>query len=100
MEEPYHWPDTSAIRTLNTLLKLPATGREQDWEIEMADIGRLPQMLALMNSGTLDLECRSALALLMLHALDVADVAPSNEIYAVKAAIDGDPDVRRRILSY
>jgi hypothetical protein len=91
MDEPYHWPDANAVRTLNSLLKLPATGREQDWEIEMAEIGRMPEMLALLNGATLDLECRSALALLMLHALDFADMTPSGAIDAVTTAIEGDP---------
>ena len=103
MTTDYLWPDPEAVRTLTSVLKLPATGREQDWEIELADAAKLGEMLTLFSSGGLDLECRSALALLILFAIEYypdVDIPPRQWIGPVREALENDPEVRNRMLSY
>ena len=102
MKQPYRWPDPEACRTLNSLLNLPATGKEQDWEIEFAHGDRLAEMLALFTDGDLDLECRSALALLMLSSCSYPGVVepPEPLVNAIQNALRRDGDVRHRMLEY
>ena len=72
MKAGYYWPDTQAVVAINALLSLPATGREQDWELELSDPDRLDEMLDLLDRGDLGLEERSALALLAMFSLESA----------------------------
>jgi len=102
MEQPYLWPAPEAVERLNQLLPLPATGREQDWEVELADAGRIGEWLDLLEEGSLDLDAQSALALLIVcsilygeersHATPVLDRA--------RMAIRADPLVHARMHSY
>lgn len=72
----YGWPATEATEAVNRLLNLPATGDEQDWEIELADPARLDDMLRALETSH-DFEIRSALALLTIAALEnAADAGP------------------------
>jgi hypothetical protein len=98
----YQFPARDAVETLNSLLKLPASGMEQDWEIEMADGNRLAEFLAVFGSANLDLECRSALGLLMLFSITYADDAPvsADLLASVRWAIRKDREVYERMLSY
>jgi hypothetical protein len=90
------------VQTLNALFELPAHGREQDWEIELADGTRIAEFLAALSDKSLDLECRSALALLILHSLTYAGTAEVTEdmAAATKRIIHGDREVYERMLSY
>lgn len=38
-----------AINNLNNALKLPATGQEQDWDIELADAKRIQEFMSLYS---------------------------------------------------
>lgn len=72
----YDWPAREATEAVKRLLNLPATGHEQDWEIELADPARLDDILRALAT-TRDFETRCALALLSIAALeDAADAGP------------------------
>ena len=68
----YYGATREAQDQLNELLGFPATGREQDWEIEFADPARIEEMLEIARGEELNLECRSALWLLILASLESA----------------------------
>lgn len=97
----YHWPHPQAIEAVTRLLSLPAHGHEQDWEIELADSTRLGEFLELIESDRLDLERRSALALLILFSITYAD-GPVREdvLMRTRKAILEDAEVHRRMTSY
>lgn len=86
---------------MTRLLSLPAHGHEQDWEIEFADSTRLGEFLELFESDRLDLEGRSALALLILFSITYAD-GPVREDFLMRTrkAILEDAEVHRRMTSY
>lgn len=71
--QKYLWPDPRAVNEVNRLLHLRTTGREQDWETELADPSRIEDMLTLLEDGKLPLETRSALSLLLLASIEEAD---------------------------
>ena len=103
MNETYRWPDPAAVKTINLMMSLPATGNEQDWEIELADSDRLDEALGLLRTGGLDLEARSALALLILHSLTYhrgGDAASTLRIDEVRSALEADAPVRARMKEY
>lgn len=72
IETEYHWPDRAATTHINELLSLPANGQEQDWEIELSDPERVVEFAALLTDRQLNLEQRSALALLALCSYEEA----------------------------
>jgi hypothetical protein len=98
----YKFPTPGATQTITALFNLPAHGGEQDWEIELADGTRIAEFLTALSAKSLDLECRSALALLVLHSLTYAEpTAITGEIVAeVRRVIHGDKEVYDRVLSY
>lgn len=63
----------SAIK-LNKLLGLDQAGDEQDWELELADIGKITSMLNLLENKTLNFHDKIAL----LHLI-VASFEEENE---------------------
>lgn len=99
--QAYEWPSREATERLNILLGLPATGREQDWEVEFADSNRLDPWLELFRSGALEIEERGALALLILFSLIYPDgeIQPG-QVEAVRNTIAADPAVSERMASY
>lgn len=100
MTHGYFWPDTSAANRVSAAMGLKVTGREQDWEIELASYERLPEMLDLFRRGGLDFEAQSALGLLMLHAIDKGDVVPGAAVDAIRSALAANPEVLERMRSY
>lgn len=46
MAREFYGATVEAQRAINKLLALPASGREQDWEVELADPHRVEEMLA------------------------------------------------------
>jgi hypothetical protein len=99
---PYRWPTPDAVRAINALFCLPAHGKEQDWEIELADGTRIPEFLSALSRERLDLECRSALALLALHSFTYPEpaVVTSEMVASARWTIQRDGEVRDRMLSY
>ncbi|WP_342249388.1 hypothetical protein [Sphingomonas sp. OTU376] len=72
MSAEYYGPTVAAVERLNRLLDLPATGHEQDWEIEFADPAKLGDMLRVLRTENLDEEEQCALSALALHSLEEA----------------------------
>ena len=66
----YYGPAAADEQEVNRLLALTATGREQDWEIELADPSRLDEMMYLLESKHLSEKLKTALCLLMLASFD------------------------------
>jgi hypothetical protein len=66
----YYGPTAADEQEVNRLLALTATGREQDWEIELADPGKLDEMLSLLEGQHLNGNVKAALCLLMLSSFD------------------------------
>jgi hypothetical protein len=60
----------SAIEFLNEALHLPASGREQDWDIELADPARIREFIQLSSKTDLDDEKQFALMALILASLE------------------------------
>jgi hypothetical protein len=50
----------NSIGRLTGMLRLPATGAEQDWEIELADPSRVDEFVALFRRAELDSPDRTA----------------------------------------
>lgn len=99
--DTYRWPHPKGVEAVNTLLRLPADGREQDWEIELADGARLAEFLDAFENAALDLEGRSALALLILFSITYAEAdVGHDELDRVRGAIRGDPTILHRMRSY
>ena len=97
----YHWPHPQAVEVLNRLLALPVHGQEQDWEIELADSTRLGEFLELFESDRLDLEGRSALALLIMSSITYADDPVGEDVLMrTRKAILQDAEVHGRMKSY
>jgi hypothetical protein len=72
------YPTKEAITTLNRVLHLPATGREQDWDIELADPDRTSEFTAYLENNTLNEDERRALMALILGSLE--DLAQKEEV--------------------
>ena len=62
----------SAIK-LNKLLELDSTGNEQDWELELADIGKITSMLNLLENKTLNFHDKIALSNLIVASFEKED---------------------------
>ena len=59
-----------AVTALNQALRLPATGREQDWDIEMADPDRVDEFVAHAENHVLSGGGSYALMALILGSLE------------------------------
>lgn len=57
---------------LNDKLHLPATGMEQDWELELSDSNRISEFVAYLEGGNLDGECQEAMVGLILASFNEA----------------------------
>ena len=62
----------SAIK-LNKLLGLDSTGDEQDWELELANIGKITSMLNLLEDKTLNFYDKIALSHLIVASFEKED---------------------------
>lgn len=99
--EQYHWPFPAGVTAVNKLLRLPAHGQEQDWEIELADGARLSEFLDAFEGNALDFEGRSALALLILFSITYSEAeVPAGLLERTRRALHGDALVLRRMESY
>lgn len=64
------YPTWEAMVLLERELSLPATGEEQDWDIELADPSRVDEFLRYLESHDLSEDARFALMALIIASLD------------------------------
>ncbi|NTF79411.1 hypothetical protein [Rhizobium rhizogenes] len=84
------WHVTQSAKTyLNRTLKLPASGFEQDWEIELSDSGRIAEFIDLFTQTDLPGEYSEALVALILASFEDAswDMRFSDELWDKFATI-------------
>lgn len=99
----YFGPAPDAVATVNRLLALPPIGVEQDWEIQMVDPSKVDAMFQLLADGSLCLEERSAVGLLLTHTvdeLDDDDEDTSELVPRLRSALASDEEVLRRMRFY
>jgi riboflavin kinase/FMN adenylyltransferase len=99
LSDHYYGPHQTAVARLNQLLDLPASGREQDWEIELADPERLPEFLDAFESASLTMEERAALGALIVGSVDAVDgpEIPQPLFDRARAALRGDPHIQAKM---
>lgn len=68
--EPYYGPTCDARVQVNRLLGLDAAAGQDQWAAELAEPGKLQQAIAALGDLSLDVEARSAIALLLTDDLD------------------------------
>lgn len=68
--EPYYGPTRAAREAVNSLLGLEASAGQSEWEAEARDPAKLELLVAALAAAALDMETRSAIALLLLEFAD------------------------------
>ena len=99
----YYGPTAEAEIAVNRLLQLQATGNEQDWEFECAEPTKINEMLELFTTKELDLECKSALALLIISSLEqAAENGKVDEVQVVRITqlLENNEIIRSRMFFY
>ena len=100
MTHDYYGPHVGTERVLNEMLKLPAQGHEQDWEIELADPERVEEMLNAFPLVEPDIELKSALALLLIRSMEEAHrigVLEEGQILRAAEVVQGNAILRERM---
>lgn len=64
------YPETRAIEILNRTLPLPASGREQDWDIELSDYNRIDEFIRFYRLRCIDFDVKMALAALIISSFE------------------------------
>jgi len=103
MNAEYYGATQKSELEVNHLLGITASGREQDWEFEFADFSNIEKMLNILSDESLDLETKSALALLVIASFEEAFKANLDyEIYLSRAArlLSADALVLNRMKFY
>jgi hypothetical protein len=103
MAQEFYGATVEAQHTINKLLLLPASGREQDWEFEFADPYRIDEMLSVASANDLNTDEKCALVLLIIASIDeaveIGKVKPEN-IEQVKSILEQDDKVRDAMIFY
>jgi hypothetical protein len=60
----------TSLEKLESLLALPASGHEQDWEVELADPSRVGEFLEVYETAPLTADDKVALMALILASVD------------------------------
>jgi len=96
------FPTAESIDRLNRELLLPANGREQDWEIELADADRVEEFCA--HISFVDLNDDDRFALLSLITASAQDRLESTGagpwLDDVLATLGNHPELARAIATY
>ena len=103
MAREFYGATVEAQHAINKLLALPASGREQDWEVELADPHRIGEMLTVASDSSLNLDERCALALLTIASIDEsADAGEVNpkDVERAKSILKQDDQVRDAMIFY
>ena len=103
MKREFYGATVDAQRSVNDLLSLPATGKEQDWEFELADPTRIDDMLKVAKTEKLNYEQRCALYLLLIASMAERNEAGNLEgdlIDKAHSLLNHDPDVQGAMIFY
>ena len=95
------YPTKEAVAALNQALHLPATGREQDWDIELADPDRVGEFVAYFESHPLSESEKHALMALIfgsLEDLSNREKVPSELWDRVRHLLRADPSLYTDLL--
>ena len=90
------YPTKEAMAALNQALRLPATGQEQDWDIELADPDRVGEFVAYFERHALSEGEKHALMALILSSLE--DLSNKKEVSTelwdrIKRLLQADQDL-------
>jgi len=93
-----------AIESLNEKLSLPATGIEQDWEVELADSNRVHEFISYYKKHPLTSDEKKALMSLILASYDdflnEKDSNTGQFWNDIRQAIESDYDLLTELLDY
>lgn len=96
--------DSNAIHTLSAALNLPITGKEQDWDIEMATPNRIVEFLDYYEANLLLPQAKQALMALVLASFEDAvsmGERSSRELWGrIVSIISKDVELHKPVLSY
>jgi len=102
-DERIYGATIDAQRSINDLLSLPATGKEQDWEFELADPNRIDEMLQAAKARNLNYDERCALFLLLIASMEEkseADELDGDLIEKAQSLLNNNADVREAMIFY
>lgn len=93
-----------AIESLNEKLSLPATGIEQDWEVEFADSNRVHEFISYYKNHSLPADEKKALMSLILASYDdflnEIDSNTGQFWNDIRQTIESDYDLLSELLDY
>jgi len=98
--EPYFGPSREAGAVLNRLLGLPSESNQPEWERALDEPGNLEKAIEAISGRSLDTEARTALALLLLDAVDRMAVYGKVEaeiVTRIRWQLRRDPEVQARM---
>jgi hypothetical protein len=98
--EPYYGPSRRACAVLNALFGLASECRQPDWESELAAPDKRERAVELLSDESVDVEARSAIALLLLETLERAAIescADAELVTRVRWQLRRDPRVQSRM---
>ncbi|MFP2895879.1 hypothetical protein [Corallococcus sp. 4LFB] len=93
----------ASIVKLTAALALPASGQEQDWEIELADPARIGEFLTAYRSLSLSPDDKVALMALMLASVDRrldSGLGMPSEWSQIANLLGAEQDLHRESLEY
>lgn len=95
--EPYYGPTRDAREAVNLVLGLEPAAAQDDWQAELGRVGQLDRLVDALGNASLDMEARSAIALLLLDHLD-RTVANATELLArIRWHLRADARVQARM---
>jgi hypothetical protein len=103
MTREFFGATANAQHAINMLLSLPASGKEQDWELELANPDRIEEMLDAFLVDDLKFDEKCAVALLMCASVEEAfEVNCLDPVIVdrVKIAIEREGDVHEAMKFY
>ena len=98
--EPYFGPSREAGAAVSRLFGLPSDSRQPDWERALDERGNLQKAIDAISDGSLDTEARTALALLLLDAVDTMagyGKVETEIVSQIRWQIRRDPKVQARM---
>ena len=102
MNKDTQWANKKEVAELNELFEFNATGREQDWELEMADPSRIAEFLDAYITATINTPQRVAVMELIVASFDdlLSSGADDAELWAaVEEHLLSNVDLHRRTIA-